>query len=95
MSIVNGTNITFGTANDSITLEKFLENANRKFIANQELNIPFVRQGWQCPVCGRIYSPDTLMCYYCSNLTLNNTCVTGINKDILNSFTQKKEGDSN
>ena len=22
-------------------------------------------QGWQCPICKRIYSPMTLMCYYC------------------------------
>ena len=24
-------------------------------------------QGWQCPMCGRIYSPTTPMCFYCSN----------------------------
>lgn len=29
--------------------------------------INFVRQGWQCPVCRRVYSPDTPMCYSCSN----------------------------
>ena len=23
------------------------------------------RQGWQCPLCGRVYSPDTSMCFYC------------------------------
>lgn len=23
------------------------------------------QQGWQCPVCGRVYSPFTPMCYYC------------------------------
>ena len=22
-------------------------------------------QGWQCPICKRIYSPTTPMCYYC------------------------------
>lgn len=21
--------------------------------------------GWQCPVCGRVYSPFTQMCFYC------------------------------
>ena len=25
------------------------------------------RQGWQCPVCNRVYSPDTLLCFYCGN----------------------------
>ena len=24
-----------------------------------------VQQGWQCPICGRVYSPMTFMCYYC------------------------------
>lgn len=24
-------------------------------------------QGWQCPCCGRVYSPTTPMCFYCSN----------------------------
>lgn len=24
-----------------------------------------VNQGWQCPICGRVYSPYTIMCYYC------------------------------
>ena len=23
------------------------------------------RQGWICPKCGRVYSPDTIMCNYC------------------------------
>ena len=24
-----------------------------------------VSHGWQCPVCGRVYSPFTQMCFYC------------------------------
>lgn len=24
-----------------------------------------VQQGWQCPICHRVYSPMTFMCYYC------------------------------
>ena len=24
-------------------------------------------EGWRCPVCGRIYSPTTPMCFYCNN----------------------------
>lgn len=25
------------------------------------------QQGWQCPLCGRVYSPNTMMCLYCGN----------------------------
>ena len=24
-------------------------------------------QGWQCPICHRVYSPSTPMCWYCGN----------------------------
>lgn len=24
-------------------------------------------QGWQCPICKRVYSPFTPMCYHCGN----------------------------
>lgn len=27
----------------------------------------FAQQGWQCPICRRVYSPLTAMCYYCGN----------------------------
>lgn len=27
----------------------------------------FAQQGWQCPICKRVYSPFTPMCYYCGN----------------------------
>ena len=35
-------------------------------------------QGWQCPICKRVYSPFTHMCLYCSSkeittITLPNT----------------------
>ena len=26
----------------------------------------FGRQGWICPKCGRVYAPDTAMCFYCN-----------------------------
>lgn len=29
----------------------------------------FARQGWQCPICGRVYSPDTGICRYCDKGT--------------------------
>ena len=25
----------------------------------------FCSQGWQCPICHRVYSPWTSMCFYC------------------------------
>ena len=34
----------------------------------------FIRQGWQCPICERVYSPDTYICIYCNNR--NNTYTT-------------------
>lgn len=27
----------------------------------------FYQQGWQCPICLRVYSPSTPMCFYCGN----------------------------
>ena len=38
----------------------------------------FTIQGWQCPICKRVYSPFTHMCMYCGNkevetVTLPNT----------------------
>jgi|3_EtaG_2_1085321.scaffolds.fasta_scaffold08955_12 hypothetical protein len=26
------------------------------------------QKGWECPKCGRCYSPTTIMCFYCGNL---------------------------
>lgn len=37
------------------------------------------QQGWQCPICKRIYSPITPMCYYCGNCDTVTT-----NKIIIN-----------
>lgn len=27
----------------------------------------FITQGWQCPICKRVYSPATSLCLYCGN----------------------------
>ena len=29
----------------------------------------FAPQGWQCPICKRVYSPMTPTCWYCGNYT--------------------------
>lgn len=36
----------------------------------------FTQQGWECPKCGRVYSPTTIMCLTCpqpikTNITTN------------------------
>lgn len=38
-----------------------------------------VQQGWQCPICKRVYAPNTPMCYYCGNgeQTTTTTWYTG------------------
>lgn len=38
----------------------------------------FIRHGWQCPCCGRVYSPDTPMCLYCGNYDIKTTTGTTI-----------------
>lgn len=30
-------------------------------------------QGWQCPICKRVYSPFTHMCLYCGNKEVETT----------------------
>lgn len=25
----------------------------------------WIQKGWECPKCGRVYSPSTSMCHYC------------------------------
>lgn len=37
-------------------------------------------QGWRCPICNRVYSPSTPMCFYCSNkeTTISTTNTSGI-----------------
>ena len=40
----------------------------------------FAQQGWQCPICKRVYSPFTPMCLYCGNG--KQTTVTSTGTDI-------------
>lgn len=44
-------------------------------------SVKMVIQGWQCPVCKRVYSPYTEKCSYCgpeqeSNVVPNITCTS-------------------
>lgn len=36
----------------------------------------FIQQGWQCPICKRVYSPSTPCCFYCGD---NSTTTTNTN----------------
>jgi methionyl-tRNA synthetase len=33
----------------------------------------FTQQGWECPKCGRVYSPSTHMCWSCPEKTITST----------------------
>lgn len=48
------------------------------------------RQGWQCPICGRIYSPDTIMCPYCGNYDIKTTTTIPIEDIFDNKITTIK-----
>lgn len=36
-------------------------------------NFDFVPQGWECPKCKRVYSPQTMMCIACPQYTKSET----------------------
>ena len=42
-----------------------------------DYNIDFIPQGWQCPICKRVYSPNTSMCLYCGNEKFSVASSTG------------------
>lgn len=46
-------------------------------MTNEFLTAP---RGWICPICNRVYSPTTSMCYYCGGeqKTITYTTGTGI-----------------
>lgn len=42
----------------------------------------YIPQGWQCPVCKRVYSPDVRSCDRCGEVTITCTNIgTALNKD--------------
>ena len=42
----------------------------------------FAQQGWQCPVCGAVYSPNTMQCFNCTGWKVSNKVSTSTNDDI-------------
>ena len=56
-------------------------------MGNIELGL--CQQGWQCPICKRVYSPFTSMCLYCGSGETKATTTTDTYFDIdkiLNSY---------
>lgn len=58
-------------------------------------NHGWVRQGWQCPKCGAILSPDTTFCPFCSRQTFTPTvtCSTSgeyVNHNVTTSISKEK-----
>lgn len=43
--------------------------------------VKVVPMGWQCPVCGRVYSPTTMQCFYCGNEHFTTTTSTYVLSD--------------
>lgn len=45
-----------------------------------------VQQGWQCPVCKRVYSPFTPCCFYCGEegMTKTTTTITTSDTEVQN-----------
>jgi uncharacterized OB-fold protein len=37
------------------------------------IGTPNIQQGWECPKCGRVYSPSTSMCLTCPQPTVTIT----------------------
>lgn len=53
-------------------------------------------QGWECPVCHRVYAPSVPCCYYCGpegrTKTINSTGYTDWQKQQSITTTTTKEG---
>jgi len=48
-----------------------------------------VEQGWQCPICKRVYAPDVPMCFYCGS---DVKTTTKIEPDTVQYYFKKFEG---
>lgn len=54
--------------------------------------ITFPRQGWQCPVCSKVYSPDVPSCFTCGqNMTVTCTDSSKVSIPQIQDFTFDEE----
>ena len=56
------------------------EEKTETFVSSTDIEVSVpetVRQGGQCPVCERVYSPQTVMCLYCGGKNKQLTYATG------------------
>ena len=51
----------------------------------------FVQQGWQCPICKRVYSPNTPMCWYCGGAAQTTTTASTSLANILNKHLSQED----
>ena len=52
-------------------------------------DIGFIQQGWQCPVCGAVYSPMTMACMNCTGWKVSNmyrTSTGNADNDVFNKY---------
>lgn len=48
-----------------------------------DFNNGWVNQGWQCPICKKVYSPSTPFCYFCGrDETYTTTNTSSIDKKL-------------
>ena len=52
-------------------------------------------QGWICPKCGRVYSPNTSMCPYCNGQTKTFPTTTTIDDDWWKKYLQHSSTGNN
>ena len=55
------------------------------------MSIENIQQGWQCPICKRVYSPTTMMCMYCGEEGATKTYTTTSATRAINMFDWDKE----
>jgi uncharacterized OB-fold protein len=54
-------------------------------------DVGFVQQGWQCPVCGAVYSPTTPMCYNCTGWKSSNIYRTSTGDSVIDWLRRESE----